>query len=477
MTTFNFGRKREEIAEDIPALETDRPDEKPATPPAAPPTVAPVALPSTPAHVERPRAAGTDFIQDRVLTQIEPAAAIRMAPQDLAERVNELVGRIAAENRLLLNQVEQRSVASTIVDDMIGLGPLEPLLEDETVSDVMINGPKSIYVERKGKLELTSYHFRNNAHVMHVAQRIASSVGRRVDESSPMLDARLADGSRVNVIIAPLSLKGPCISIRKFSKNVMSMEKFVELGTASPEIARMLEICARCRLNMIISGGTGSGKTTLLNALSRMIDKDERIVTIEDAAELQLQQRHVLQLETRPPNIEGHGAVTQRDLVRNALRMRPDRIIVGEVRGAEAFDMMQAMNTGHNGSMSTIHANSARDTLARIENMILMANANLPMQAIRQQMTSALDVVVQTERMRDGVRRITEIAEVVGMEGDIISLGTMANYHYEGENPDGSLRGHFERHGGRPRFLNRLEYFGLGKSFMDALGNHGEKAE
>ena len=349
--TFNFGRRHDEVAAPVP------PPEPEVLPAATPNTPEPAAAPS------RARTSGTDFIQDQVLTQIEPAAAIRMTPQALAERVNELVAKIAGEHRLLLNQVEQRTIASIIVDDMIGLGPLEPLLQDDSVSDIMINGPNIIYVERRGKLELTAYRFRNDAHVMHVAQRIASTVGRRVDESSPMLDARLMDGSRVNVIIAPLSLKGPCISIRKFSKSVMSFARFVTLGTLSAELAKMLEIAARCRLNIIISGGTGSGKTTLLNALSRMIDKTERIITIEDAAELQLQQPHVLTLETRPPNIEGHGQVTQRDLVRNALRMRPDRIIVGEVRGPEAFDMMQAMNTGHNGSMSTIHANTARDAI------------------------------------------------------------------------------------------------------------------
>ena len=471
---LSFGRKKldndtNEDGEDVAAPPSTDPVEVPVE-------VAPVVSPMKPV-ASRVRATGTDFIQDQVLMQIEPAAAIRMNEEALTERVNEFVSKVAGEHRMLLNQAEQRSIAATIVDDMIGLGPLEPLLHDDSVSDIMINGPKMIYVERRGKLELTDFHFRNDAHVMHVAQRIASSIGRRVDESSPMLDARLADGSRVNVITPPLSLKGPCISIRKFSKSVMSFEKFTSLGTVSPELGKALEIAARCRLNLIISGGTGSGKTTLLNALSRLIDHGERIITIEDAAELQLQQPHVIQLETRPPNIEGHGEVAQRDLVRNSLRMRPDRIIIGEVRGAEAFDMMQAMNTGHNGSMSTVHANSARDALARIENMILMANANLPMQAIRTQITSALDLIVQTERMRDGIRRVTEVADVAGMEGNIISLGTLFTYHYLGENPDGSLRGTFEGRGGRPRFLQRLEYFGLAKAFMETLGTRSETTE
>ena len=398
-----------------------------------------------------PRAAvspAANFIRDEVLKKIEPVVAVRMSQADLTDRVDRMVAEIADAQKFLLNHLEQRVITAGIVDDMIGLGPLEQLLRDPTVADILVNGPYMIYVERHGKLELTKLQFRNDAHVLHVAERIASSVGRRVDESSPMLDARLVDGSRVNVITPPLSLKGPCISIRKFSRSVIDFATFVRLGSISPELGRVLEIAARCRLNLIISGGTGSGKTTLLNAMSRLINQDERIVTIEDAAELQLQQTHVIQLETRPPNIEGQGQVTQRDLVRNALRMRPDRIIMGEVRGPEAFDMMQAMNTGHNGSMSTVHSNSARDALARIENMILMANVNLPMRAIRGQMVSAIDLVVHTERMRDGVRRVTEVAEVVGMEEEIVSLNTLFTYRFIGENPDGTLRGAFESTGG-----------------------------
>lgn len=419
----------------------------------------------------------TDLIRDQVLVRIEPSVAVHLTQQELMARVDELVAAVANEHRLLLNQYEQHALAANIVDEMIGLGPLEPLLRDTTVADILINGPRMIYVERKGKLELTKLQFRNNAHVLHVAQRVASSVGRRIDESSPMLDARLSDGSRVNVIIPPLSLKGPCISIRKFSTTMMDLSSFIKVGTVSPELARVLEIIAHCRLNVIISGGTGSGKTTLLNALSGFIDPAERIITIEDAAELQLRQPHVIQLETRPPNIEGHGQVIQRDLVRNSLRMRPDRIIVGEVRGPEAFDMMQAMNTGHNGSMSTIHSNSARDALARVENMILMANVNLPTRAIRGQIASAIDVVVHTERMRDGVRRVTEVMETVGLEEDVILMGTLFAYIYLGENPDGSLRGKFEATRVRPRFLNRLEYFGLANAFLEALAAAQEKGK
>ncbi len=440
-----------------------------------PPTAAPISTSSIETVPLHPHAT-SDVIRDQVLIRIEPAVAVRMSPGELTTRVNELVAEIATELRLLLNRSEQEALSKVIVDDMVGLGPLETLLRDNSVSDILVTGADMVYVERKGKLERTDIHFRNNAHVLHIAQRIASSVGRRVDESSPMLDARLADGSRVNVIAPPLSLKGPALSIRKFSKSAISFSKFIDFGTMSPEMGRALEIAARCRLNIIISGGTGSGKTTLLNALSSTIEHNERIVTIEDAAELQLQQPHVVQLETRPPNIEGHGEINQRDLVRNALRMRPDRIIVGEVRGPEAFDMMQAMNTGHDGSMSTIHANSARDAMARIENMMLMATANLPLHAIHEQMVAGLDLIVQTARMRDGVRRVTEIVEVVGMEGDTFSLGTLFAYKYSGQNADGSLRGTFEASRTRPRFLPRLAYFGLADAFLATLGqaNRGE---
>ena len=410
-----------------------------------------------------------ELVRDQVLLRIEPQVAVRLAAPELMRRIEQLIAQIANERRLLLNHAEQQALTDDIVNDMIGLGPLEPLLSDETVSDILVNGPGKIYVERRGKLELTGLTFRHDAHVMHVAQRIASSVGRRIDESSPMLDARLPDGSRVNIIIPPLALRGPCISIRKFQKSVMDFSRFTELGTVSPAMSRALEIAARCRLNIIISGGTGSGKTTLLNALSRMIDHGERIVTIEDAAELQLQQPHVIQLETRPANIEGHGEILQRDLVRNALRMRPDRIIVGEVRGGEAFDMMQAMNTGHNGSMSTVHANSSGDALARIENMILMANTSLPIRAIRSQVASAVDLIIQTERMRDGVRRVTEVVEVIGMNGDEVSLGTLFQYRYLGEKPDGSLNGVFDALESQPGFLPRLGYFGLADEFVALL--------
>jgi pilus assembly protein CpaF len=411
-----------------------------------------------------------DVIRGLVLTRIDPITAIHMTKPKLTGFVETMVTEIANENGLLLNQSEQDRLARNIVDEMVGLGPIDPLLDDPTVGDILINGPSMIYVERRGKLELTNLKFRNNAHVLHVAQRIASSVGRSVDESSPMLDARLVDGSRVNVVIPPLSLKGPCISIRKFSNTIFDFSHLVTAGSVSPALAKVLEIAARCKLNIIISGGTGSGKTTLLNAISRMIEPTERIITIEDAAELKLQQDHVIQLETRPANIEGRGQIDQRALVRNALRMRPDRIIIGEVRGPEAFDMMQAMNTGHDGSMSTIHSNSARDALSRIETMILMANLSLPVKAIRHQISRAIDLVVQVERMRDGVRRVTEVSEVLGMEEDILVLGNLFNYEFEGENADGTLKGRFVATPVRPSFLPRLEYFGVARAFLEALG-------
>jgi len=416
-----------------------------------------------------------DQIRDEVLARIEPSVAVRTAFPDLVAQIEVLVGIIADQRHLLLNREEQRTLADQLANDMVGLGPVEPMLTDESISDILINGPRQVYVERRGKLELTDATFRSDAHVLHVAHRIAASIGRRIDESNPMLDARLADGSRVNCITSPLSLRGTCISIRKFAKDLLNFDRLLEYRSVTPNVAKALQIAARCRLNIIISGGTGSGKTTLLNAMSQLIDPGERIVTIEDTAELQLQQPHVIQLETRPANIEGYGQITQRDLVRNSLRMRPDRIIVGEVRGAEAFDMLQAMNTGHNGSMSTIHANSTRDALARIENLVLMANVSLPSRAIRGQIASAIDLIIQIERMRDGVRRVTELTEVVGMQEDQITTETLSAYQYVGEDADGSLRGVIKSSGIAPRFLPRLNYYGLKEAFVAALAS-GEEA-
>src|SRR5690242_19749149 len=334
-----------------------------------------------------------DRIRTVLLTRIDPTVAGRIPRAALRVEIAKLVSEIATEERVQLNKLEEMALAADLSDDMVGLGPLEPFLEQDEITDILANGPFDIYIERDGKLEKTAARFRDSQHLVNIAQRIATGIGRRIDEASPMVDARLADGSRVNIVLPPLVLNGGTISIRKFPKHSPTLDVMVRQGNLSPEVARLLEIAARSRLNMLISGGTGSGKTTLLNAVSQHIDCDERVITVEDAVELRLQQPHVVQMETRPPNIEGVGQVAQRELLRNALRMRPDRIIVGEVRGAEAFDMLQAMNTGHDGSMSTIHANSARDALTRVENMVQMGHVNLPSRAIRQQIISALDIV------------------------------------------------------------------------------------
>ena len=380
-----------------------------------------------------------------------------------------LLADIATEKRIQLNGREQRQLAGELVNDMLGLGPLEPLLEDDSVADIMVNGPERVFVERAGRVALSNVRFRDAAHVANICQRIAAGVGRRVDESSPMVDARLADGSRVNIVFPPLALDGPYLSIRKFARKRIDFEKLVASGSMSAGVARILEIAGRCRLNVIISGGTGSGKTTLLNAISQLIDNTERIVTVEDAAELQLQQPHVVRLETRPPSLEGRGEVTQRDLVRNALRMRPDRIIVGEVRSGEAFDMLQAMNTGHDGSMSTIHANTARDAVIRIENMVQMGNFGLPTKSIRQQIVGAVDLIVQVERQRDGGRRLIQVTEVCGLEGDVVILNDIFLFELTGEGSDGRLHGGYRVSRSRPNFHDRLAYFGLDRAWATAL--------
>jgi pilus assembly protein CpaF len=352
---------------------------------------------------------------------------------------------------------------------MIGFGPLEPLLRDDSISDIMVNGPDTVFIEVRGKLQKSTVRFRDSEHAAMVAQKMVATIGRRVDESSPLCDARLPDGSRVNVIFPPLALDGPCISIRKFTKKKLNFAAMVANGSMIAGVARLLEIAARCRLNILVSGGTGSGKTTLLNALSNMISHDERVVTIEDAAELQLQQPHVVRLETRTANLEGRGEINQRELLRNALRMRPDRIIVGEVRGAEAYDMLQAMNTGHDGSISTVHANTTRDALSRVENMVQMATVNLPARAIRTQIAAAVDLIIQIERMRDGVRRISQVSDICGMEGEIITMNDVASFEYESENASGTIIGHYHTSGARPSFATRLSYFGLENAWMDAL--------
>ena len=375
-----------------------------------------------------------------VLKQIDPVLATDLPRPELRRQIEVIVHEIANEDRLEISAREQSGLAEELVNDMTGYGPLEALLADDSVADIMVNGPASVFVERRGKLQRADIRFRDAEHIATIAKKIAAQVGRRIDESSPMVDARLPDGSRVNVVFPPLALDSPCLSIRKFARRRLDLEGLVLHGAMSQGIARLLGIAARCRLNIVISGGTGSGKTTLLNAMSHLIDHDERIITVEDAAELQLQQPHVVRLETRPENLEGQGQVTQRDLVRNALRMRPDRIIIGEVRGAEAFDMLQAMNTGHDGSISTIHANTARDALTRIENMVMMG-FSLPVRAIRTQIVGALDLIVQVQRMRDGGRRITQVAEVCGLEEDVITMNDIARFEFEREDSQGRLHG------------------------------------
>lgn len=395
------------------------------------------------------------------LTRLEPAAVADMQGDRLVDDIERLISGIATERRIQINAREQQELAQQLVHDIVGLGPLEPLLADETINDIMINGPGKIFIERRGKVLLSKATFRDVDHLINVCQRIAAGVGRRVDESSPMVDARLKDGSRVNIVFPPLALDGPYVSIRKFGRKVMDFAQLIKFGALTPQIASLLEIASQARLNIIISGGTGSGKTTLMNALSRLINDGERIVTVEDAAELQLQQPHVVRLETRPSSLEGRGEVTQRDLVRNALRMRPDRIIVGEVRGGEAFDMLQAMNTGHDGSMSTIHANTTRDALVRIENMVQMGAMGLPSAAIRSQIVSSVDLIIQVERHRDGGRRITQVTEVSAFENDKIVLNDLFQFEFEGEKEDGSLFGKYRVNNVPPRFQERLAYFGL----------------
>jgi pilus assembly protein CpaF len=408
-------------------------------------------------------------IQPLVLEHMDVGAAAEMPRAVFEAQLSGWVKDLLTESKIQLNFTEQRELVQSLIADMLGLGPLEPLIEDETVTDIMVNGPQQVYVERRGKLEFTGVRFRDDDHVMNIATKIVTRVGRRIDESTPLVDARLLDGSRVNIIVPPLAIDGPSISIRKFAKKTITLDIMAQQANISPEMATLLKIAARCRLNILISGGTGSGKTTLLNGLSRMIDPTERTVTIEDAAELQLQQPHVVRLETRPPNLEGSGEITMRDLLRNALRMRPDRIILGEIRGAEALDVLQAMNTGHDGSMSTIHANAPREALTRLENMVGMTGINLPSRAVRTQIAAAVHLIAQVNRMRDGVRRVTHIIEVVGMEGDVITTQELFTFQFQGETSDGKLRGVFQSSGIRPNFLPRAEYYGLDRALLEII--------
>jgi pilus assembly protein CpaF len=398
-------------------------------------------------------------VQNRLINELDPKLDLTNQVE-VRRQIEELFGKIADEEGLALTRAERVRMLEQITDEILGLGPLEPLLRDETITEVMVNGPQQVYIEREGRLELTNVTFQNDEHVMKIIQRIIAPIGRRVDESSPMVDARLADGSRVNAIIPPLSLVGPVVTIRKFSATPFTVEDLVRFGTATPEMFEFLEACVKARLNIFVSGGTGSGKTTMLNILSSFIPDDERIVTIEDAAELQLRQEHVVTLEARPPNIEGKGAIPIRELVRNALRMRPDRIVVGECRSAEALDMLQAMNTGHDGSMSTGHANSPRDMLSRLETMVLMAGMDLPLRAIREQIASAVDLIVHQNRLKDGSRKIVNITEVQGMEGDVIVMQDIFVFEQTGV-VEGKIQGKLRPTGIRPKFVEKFETTGI----------------
>jgi pilus assembly protein CpaF len=384
-----------------------------------------------------------------------------LSPEQVHAEVSRLAESVLAQEAVPLSVSERERLVNDVQHELFGLGPLEPLLKDPTVSDILVNSHDTIYIERRGKIEATNIRFKDDDHLMRVIERIVSSVGRRIDESSPMVDARLQDGSRVNAIIPPLSIDGPVLSIRRFGADPLKMAALVEKNALTKDIADMLQMVVTARLNILISGGTGAGKTTLLNALSAYIPENERIVTIEDSAELQLQQPHVVRLETRPPNIEGKGEVTQRDLVRNALRMRPDRIVIGEVRGGEAIDMLQAMNTGHDGSLTTVHANTPRDALARLETMIQMTGMRLSDRAMRQQVASALNLVVQVARMSDGSRRVTSISEITGMEGETITMQEIFMYERTGVDQQGQVLGRFRPTGIRPRFAERLKTCGL----------------
>jgi pilus assembly protein CpaF len=398
-------------------------------------------------------------IQNKLLAELEPTLDLSRT-EELRAMIEEKFDTVLAEDHIVLSRLERQRLFEQIVAEILGYGPLEPLLRDDTITEIMVNGPKKVYIERNGKIERTNVVFEDDEHLMRIIERIVAPLGRRVDESMPYVDARLPDGSRVNIVIPPISLIGPVVTIRKFYRTPLTVEDLIRRGSATPEVMEFLKACVQARINIVVSGGTGSGKTTLLNILSGFIPEGERIITIENAAELQLRQEHVVTLETRPPNIEGKGEITMRDLVINALRMRPDRIIVGECRGGEAFDMLQAMNTGHEGSMTTIHANSPRDALARLENMVLMAGTDLPHRAIREQIAMAIDLIVQTARMRDGSRKIVSLTEVQGLEGEVITTTELFKFEHYGME-GGKIVGRLVPTGIRPRFIDRLEEAGI----------------
>jgi pilus assembly protein CpaF len=409
-------------------------------------------------------------IFNALIDTIDLAQLAQLDPDSAREEIRDIVNEIISIKAVVMSIAEQEHLLQDICNDVLGYGPLEPLLARDDIADIMVNGANRVFIEVAGKVQLTNIRFRDNAQLMNICQRIVSQVGRRVDESSPICDARLLDGSRVNVIGPPLSLDGPTLTIRKFKKDKLTLDDLVKFGSISPDAARVLQVIGRCRCNILISGGTGSGKTTLLNCMTAYIDTEERVITCEDAAELQLQQPHVVRLETRPPNLEGQGMISMRDLVRNCLRMRPERIIVGEVRGPEAFDLLQAMNTGHDGSMGTLHANSPREAMGRLESMITMGGFSLPMKTIREMIVGSIDIIIQAERMRDGSRRITKITEVIGTEGEVVITQDLVTYEIQGEDETGRLKG---KHMGtgivRPAFWERARYYNLERELADAL--------
>ncbi|MBI1251614.1 MAG: CpaF family protein [Alphaproteobacteria bacterium] len=442
-----------------------------STPPPKTRTPAP---PSDPAPVEEFRSEAyyrvKSTIFNALIETIDLAQLAQLDPESARDEIRDIVAEIISIKNVVMSIAEQESLLDDICNDVLGYGPLEPLLARDDIADIMVNGANAVFIEVGGKVQKTNIRFRDNGQLMNVCQRIVSQVGRRVDESSPVCDARLPDGSRVNVIAPPLAIDGPTLTIRKFKRDKLKLSNLVEFGSISPAGGKILQIIGACRCNTLISGGTGSGKTTLLNTLTAFIDPTERIITCEDAAELQLQQPHVVRLETRPPNLEGSGQVTMRDLVKNCLRMRPDRIIVGEVRGSEAFDLLQAMNTGHDGSMGTLHANSPREALSRLESMITMGGFTLPPKTIREIIVASVDVVVQAQRLRDGSRKITQITEVLGLEGETIITQDLLLYDIQGEDQNGRLIGKHRSTGiGRPRFWERARYFGLEKELAAAL--------
>jgi pilus assembly protein CpaF len=429
---------------------------------------APVPAPATRKSEDYYQTKATIF--GALIEAIDLSQLSKLDGESAREEIRDIVGEIITLKNVVMSISEQEEMLDDICNDVLGFGPLEPLLARDDIADIMVNGPDKTYIEVGGKIQLTNIRFRDSAQLMNICQRIVSQVGRRVDEASPICDARLLDGSRVNVIAPPLAIDGAALTIRKFKKDKLTLDQLVRFGSISPEGGEILKIIGKVRCNVVVSGGTGSGKTTLLNCLTNFIEHDERVITCEDAAELQLQQPHVVRLETRPPNLEGQGTVTMRDLVKNCLRMRPERIIVGEVRGPEAFDLLQAMNTGHDGSMGTLHANSPREALSRIESMITMGGFSLPSKTIREMITSSVDVIVQAARLRDGSRRITHITEVMGMEGEVIVTQDLLVYEIDGEDANGKLIGKHRSTGiGRPRFWERARYYGAEKQLAAAL--------